>query len=200
MTPEKAMAMLKFGIEERFWATTTHNGQPAIVIKNCHDASNRGNATKILCQGIGHVLTNIKNYCDTDWDFATTKEFALACNNFEACYEGSDLIVWSRCEKKHVESTPSDHDKGDTFKLLAAAADNVATRSYCILYSLGKNMIAFDSEKNFFYAIGLCVMQFETYAHQINTSQTLEEFAVSVNRLHLNWNVKDSQVYYFFNE
>jgi len=196
MTPEKAMAMLKFGIEERFLATTTHNNQPAIVIKNCHDASNHGNATKILCQGIGHVMTNMKD----DWDSTTTKEFAIACNNFEACYEGSDLIVWSGHEKEQIESASSKYDRGDTLKLLAAAADNVATRSYCILYSLGKNMIAFDSEKNFFYAIGLCVMQFETYAHQINTNQTLEEFAVSVNKLHLNRNLRDSQVYYSFNE
>jgi len=201
---QEIRTMLEFGVEEYFPVLTTHNNQPAISIKG-YD-----NAFEILCQGIGHVLTNIKEIIsDADLGFVVTaEEFALACNNLEICYEGRDLIVWGGCEKKRIESTPSNHDKNDTFKLLAAAVDaNAATRNYYILYNLVKNMIVFGSDIDFFHAVGLCVMQFETYAKQINTSQTLEEFAANIEILSsksievlFSRKIGDSQVSYYFNQ
>jgi len=188
-------AMLEFGIEEHFLALTTRNNQLAITVKNCD------NAFEILCRGVGCIVANIKDYCNADLGFVVTaEEFAFACNNFETCLEGNDVVAWGGREKKHDEPVLPKYNRDDTLKLLATAADAVATKNRCILYSLTKDMITFGSDKDFFHVVGLCIMRFETYAKLANVDQTLKEFVANINEILFNRNLRDSQISYYFNQ
>jgi len=192
---QEIRAMLEFGIEEHFLALTTRNNQPAIIVKNCC------NAFEILCRGIGYIVTNIKDYCNADLNFVVTaEEFALACNNFETCFEGKDVAVWGGREKKHNEPVSPKYNKDDTLKLLATTADAVATKNHCILYSLTKNMIVFSNDNDFFHVVGLCIMRFETYAKLANVDQTLKEFVANIDEILVERNPKNSQVSCSFNK